>query len=364
MLRTAIQRSLAVAISIGVLLLAGSASSISQLEPPAFGALGTFPGRNGKIAFTRGMPGKPSRIYLVNPDGRGLREQRTSFRGFHWGADWSPDGKRLVFHHQPRGTDGANMSIVNADGTGQKAVTSDRKKSRLRDAPYVKDITSPKWSPDGRRIAFYGLRLLRSGREQPGVYVLNLFSHRLHYIRRGPSGVHSVATGLAWSPDGRRLAVPGDCAGPDFGPDSCLATGADIAVIRLDGKLVRRIQARYEVQGGGGIDWSPDGRRLLYVGRPEKGPDGIFTVGIGGGDRRLVYQAPLRGSGQHPSAPVFSPDGTLIAFSVYFENANIVGAPQIAIMNADGTGLRFITQTPPSPWYSRYPTWQRRPGRR
>ena len=63
--------------------------------------------------------------------------------------DWSPDGKRIVFEsRQGEGTVFhpdllLEIVVMNADGTGQKRLTSNRVIDR-----------DPVWSPDGKRIAF------------------------------------------------------------------------------------------------------------------------------------------------------------------------------------------------------------------
>ena len=73
-----------------------------------------------------------SKIYVANADGTGTRRAipNTDDGG---GAAWSPDGRRIVF--------GRNDAIylINPDGTGLR---------RLGDGE------SPRWSPDGSRIAF------------------------------------------------------------------------------------------------------------------------------------------------------------------------------------------------------------------
>ena len=46
--------------------------------------------------------------------------------------DWSPDGKKIVFNGIPKGSpDGADIYVINADGTGLTRLTTDPAYARL-----------------------------------------------------------------------------------------------------------------------------------------------------------------------------------------------------------------------------------------
>jgi Tol biopolymer transport system component len=62
-----------------------------------------------------------------------------------WWPDWSPDGTRIVFY-APSAT--SRIYVMNADGTGAKALTRDS------DTSFARADRDPVWSPDGRKIAF------------------------------------------------------------------------------------------------------------------------------------------------------------------------------------------------------------------
>ncbi len=59
---------------------------------------------------------------------------------------FSPDGKRFVFVRQSSAAKTSNLIIANADGTGEKILSS------LKDPAYF-STNGPAWSPDGARIA-------------------------------------------------------------------------------------------------------------------------------------------------------------------------------------------------------------------
>ena len=101
---------------------------------------------------------------------------------------FSPDGNQVAF--VLRGTE-KNCGIYTTMVGGEKSLrlTSDC------------DDTSPTWSPDGRRVAFY--------RYDNGmaIYVVPAFGGSEHRLYKGPFS--PSARGLDWSPDGNVLAFSG-----------------------------------------------------------------------------------------------------------------------------------------------------------
>ena len=58
-------------------------------------------------------------LWVVNPDGKGLQPlTRTREGSFSFGADWSPDGTKIVFANYQFPDDHTDLKIMNADGTG------------------------------------------------------------------------------------------------------------------------------------------------------------------------------------------------------------------------------------------------------
>ena len=88
--------------------------------------------------------------------------------------------------------------------------------------------------------------------------------------------------------------------------------------------------------------WSPDGRALAYTTyRPS--PDIVVSFIYQG-----LLQNPTKGVGTN-YIPVFSPDGTRIAFM-----SGRDGNPEIYVMNVDGSNLRRLTNHPAG---DGTPTW-------
>jgi Tol biopolymer transport system component len=99
-------------------------------------------------------------IWVMNADGSGAKPltHYTSLLGKSYAPRWSPDGTHILFSSN-RALDGGdapninsteNIWIVNADGTGLAPLTT------LTNAAN----TNPVWSPDGTKIAFDSARAL------------------------------------------------------------------------------------------------------------------------------------------------------------------------------------------------------------
>jgi Tol biopolymer transport system component len=102
---------------------------------------------NGKwLVFTRllGFADEaPAALFKVRGDGTHL-QRLTSFSMRAGDADWSPDGKRLVFEGNPRLQFG-EIYVMDADGRHRKNITRNNGHGGARD---------PVWSPNGKKILF------------------------------------------------------------------------------------------------------------------------------------------------------------------------------------------------------------------
>jgi TolB protein len=137
------------------------------------------------------------------------------------------------------------------------------------------------------------------------------------------------AANPAWSPDGREIAF--DTEGKR----------SVINVMNADGSGIRRLVA------GTRPAWSPDGRRLLF----ETNAGGLAVVNATGSGRHVLVK--YLGVGDDSGA-AWSPDGRRIAFGEQH-----YGGWGITLMNADGSGKRFLTNRSPNGehFYETDPDW-------
>ncbi|HEY2825539.1 MAG TPA: DPP IV N-terminal domain-containing protein, partial [Gemmatimonadales bacterium] len=220
--------------------------------------------------------------------------------------------------------------------------------------------SSPRWSPDGKQIAFLSRR---QGAKASQVWLLNRAGGEAERITDVKGGVGS----FEWSPDGSRLALVAD--DPDPAADSSDAKPKPIVVDRYyfkeDGKgylgkqhahlYVFDVASRKveQVTSGDWDDdapaWSPDGQRLAFISarQPDAerfGNTDVYVVDAKAGatPRRLTTFA---GSDEGPLS--WSPDGTQIAYRQAQEpqySGYSGGFGVVAVVPAAGGAPRLLTQ--------------------
>jgi Tol biopolymer transport system component len=121
---------------------------------------------------------------------------------------WSPDGERIAFTSDRDGN--TEIYVMNADdGSGQTRLTED-----------FQFDGSPRWSPDGERIAFDSNR-----GNQRGIFVMNA-DDGSDVTRLTDDG-----NGPAWSPDGEKIAFTSDRDAAEDSDQNAIyvmnSTGAD-----------------------------------------------------------------------------------------------------------------------------------------
>ena len=130
-----------------------------------------------------------------------------------------------------------------------------------------------------------------------------------------------------------------------------LRTG-DICVVRTDGTELTPLAAGAANESQPA--WSPDGRRIAYAaGQIDDVLNSTVRVMNADGSRKRRLQSALASW-----SPAWSPDGTRIAFAqrAWYTGA-WAGSIGLAVVNADGSGLRELTSTDDPHVGDQSPAW-------
>ncbi|MCP3144018.1 Tol-Pal system beta propeller repeat protein TolB [Pyxidicoccus xibeiensis] len=166
--------------------------------------------------------------------------------------------------------------------------------------------TGAAFSPDGKRMAY----ALAEG-ESAQIYVASADGSGAKAVTDTPYGLNTSPT---WSPDGKRIAFVSNRGG-----------SPQIYVMGADGSGVRRLtfQGNYNQTP----DWSPRGDLIVFTARDERNAFDLFTVNVDTGKVTRLTQD--QGSNEEPA---FSPNGRLILFTTTRN-----GGSQLFVMTADGS---------------------------
>jgi len=215
---------------------------------------------------------------------------------------------------------------------------------------------SPRWSPDGRWLAFTSNR--GDKKTQAQLYVMPADGGEARRLTDAKEGVESIA----WSPDSSRIAYAMRVRDPAYDEeddskraprrftrvfyklDSVGWTGdrrKHVFVVGVDGGEPRQLtDGDCEDDGPA---WSDDGSRVYFTSARGERWDvelisRVYEVSADGGEPRQ-----LTGDDGSFSRLAVSPDGSRIAYLFDLEDGTYPHHTQVGVMDADGGGQRLLT---------------------
>lgn len=219
---------------------------------------------------------------------------------------WSATGARIAIVHD------STLSVIDVAAGGTIALASAWE--ALAQPEYL--TSPPVWSPDDSTLVV--------GARGGAIHAIDSATGERSQLVQLPGRNIDSVDELAWSPDGKQLAIR-----VDFG------THSPLFVVDADGSDVRELATTTPNNDRiGSFAWSPDGSRIAYIVEGEAGLRLVLVSGDGSTPPRAKTIRYGWGAGLH--APVWSPDGLQIG--VGDRAGQLAGDADNVVIDAEASG--------------------------
>ena len=253
------------------------------------------------------------------------------------------DGSDSVNTDQPDGELPVyNIWAINSDGTGLTAIT------RLSGSAHGADSIAPQWSPDGTKILYSSGRVLDgsdAALSQPNIWISNADGSGATALTQ--LTVYAPCYGAVWSQDGTKIAYYSWRALDGSNANPGQNASRNIWVMNADGSNDVPVTKITAADSDAPV-WSPDGTKIAFVSfraldgsDAPNGQEAAFNVWVvnvdGSGAIPITHLTGEVGSYQDQ---IWSRDGTMLVFNSYIPSPS---ADDIWSAHPDGSALTQIT---------------------
>jgi dipeptidyl aminopeptidase/acylaminoacyl peptidase len=191
----------------------------------------------------------------------------------------------------------------------------------------VQDGLEPVWSPDGTRIAYRST-------QTSGLWIVDVSSGETREIYAVDRESEHYVTGIDWAPDGKRLVFL----------DEVFRQSVTMMVISADGAEPAGVLASLPTHWPSFPKWSPDGNEILFISPAGKssGPLNDYNLWVmnSNGTNQIQLTQDINVSAGLPS---WSPDGHWIAFTGTQGYEELEPFTDLWLVDKTGSELKRLT---------------------
>ena len=257
-----------------------------------------------RVVFTSNRDGGSTEVRLLDTNTRDQRLLTNTSYGAGY-PKWSPNGSQIAYISAERPEiPPRSWAIwrVKADGSNLEALVTEGERN-----------SNPKFSPDGKRIVFVSFR-----DSNTDIYAVNLETNEEIRLT-AHLGLDSFPD---WSPDGERIAFVSSRDG-----------NRDIFTMTLEREQLTNLTK--SVTSEGHPNWSPDGEKIAFSRKMGNTSTKVFVIGSDGENEVKLVDLPFLNF--HPA---WSPQGDKIAFVNRPERENPLF--RICTVDPDGQNLQVL----------------------